>query len=317
MSNTERKKKKIKVKNKNKQEAGILGIVTYIVIIMLTASYLFTFVATNKNVLFGYTARIVVTGSMEPEIAVNSISIIKVCGIDEINEGDIICFNYSQDIIHRVVTKTVNESGLEVVHTKGDANEFVDSIEVNSDMIVGKVIYVFNGTSKFIDKYSIRPGELDGTTLSKDIVLGCCAIGLFIWLMGALLNLIGIAYKTFSRRDRLKGATNMYLSDMDSLVVYRDILNDLIENAPKNTKDTRFEYYGNKIAKVMAEAEILKLHTELRSFKKKIKYCMYIHRLGTLLDRDSKQGKKPDMSISDIIRYCKEYNEEHENKHTD
>ena len=186
-----RKRKTVKtVKDKRtKQSLGIFSFFIYLIGVLLLVTYLFSYLTNNRNDLFGYTARIVATGSMEPAVKVNSLNIIKYCDMDEINEGDIICFNYSQDIIHRVVTKTTNEDGLDVVHTKGDANEFTDSIEVNSDMIVGKVVYTFNKASEFIDKYSIRPGELDGATLSKDIIITCCILAVIIWLLGVLLDL--------------------------------------------------------------------------------------------------------------------------------
>lgn len=313
-----RKKRKSKQrKEKVKQGLSIFSFIVYLVGILILATYLLSFLTNTRNSLFGYTARIVATGSMEPTIKVNSINIIKMCDIDEIKQGDIVCFNYSQDIIHRVVNKTVNEQGLEVVHTKGDANEFTDSIEVNSDMIVGKVVYIFNGASTFIDKYSIRPGELDGTTLSKDIILSCCVIGLVIWFISFLIDLGIMAYKTLSKRDRFNGLINMYLNDIDELVIYRDILQDLLDSTTKNEVETRCAYYGNKIAKVKAEAEILRLHSEIRSFKKNIKYCIYSNRLGVLLDREDKHAKENEMSIKDIIDYCGDFESELENKPTE
>ena len=301
-------------KQKNKQGLGLFSFVIYLIAIAILVLYFISFMTNTRNSLFGYTARIVATGSMEPTIKVNSINIIKICDIDEIKEGDIVCFNYSQDIIHRVVTKTTNEQGLDVVHTKGDANEFTDSIEVNSDMIVGKVVYIFNDASNFINKYSIRPGELDGTTLSKDIILTCCIIGAIIWLISSLIDLCIMIYKTLSKRDRFKGLVNMYLNDIDELVIYRDILKDLLNGTVKNETETKFEYYGNKIAKVKAEAEILRLHNEIREFKKNIKYCVYSNRLGVFIDKADKHDRESEVSINDIIDYCKDFNDKPENK---
>ena len=115
--------------------------------------------------------------------------------------------------------------------------------------------------------------------------------------------------KTLNKRDRFRGLINMYLNDIDELVMYRDILQDLMNDTTENTKESRFQYYGNKIAKVKAEAEILRLHNEIASFKKNIKYCVYGNRLGILLDKEDKRSKEDEVTIKEIIDYCTEFNE--------
>lgn len=94
-----------------------------------------TFILTGSDSIFGYTVRIVISGSMEPTIPVYTVNIVKKCDISDIRRGDIILYNYKSDIIHRVID--INTDGSLI--TQGDANEVPDEISVSADMFIGKV----------------------------------------------------------------------------------------------------------------------------------------------------------------------------------
>lgn len=94
-----------------------------------------TFILTGSDNIFGYTIRIVISGSMEPTIPVYTVNIVKKCSISDIKKGDIILYNYKSDIIHRVID--INTDGSLI--TQGDANEVPDEISVSADMFIGKV----------------------------------------------------------------------------------------------------------------------------------------------------------------------------------
>lgn len=94
-----------------------------------------TFILTGSDSIFGYTVRIVISGSMEPTIPVYTVNIVKKCSISDIKKGDIILYNYKSDIIHRVID--INTDGSLI--TQGDANEVPDEISVSADMFIGKV----------------------------------------------------------------------------------------------------------------------------------------------------------------------------------
>lgn len=84
--------------------------------------------------------RIVLSGSMEPEILTGSVAYIqKNVKSEDIEVGDIIAFNIGEDktVIHRVVS--INEDELQFI-TKGDANEEVDFSPVSFSNYEGKVI---------------------------------------------------------------------------------------------------------------------------------------------------------------------------------
>ena len=83
----------------------------------------------------------IATGSMEPELHVGDVAIIKKCKANELEEGDII--EYQLDgytVIHRIIYKS-QENGKFVFITKGDNNNIEDSREVTENQIIGKVIF--------------------------------------------------------------------------------------------------------------------------------------------------------------------------------
>lgn len=132
-----------------------------------------TFVFTGSDATFGYTARIVISGSMEPAIPVYTVNIVKECDISDINKGDIILYRYRSDIIHRVVS--VETNGTEtVLITQGDANERPDEIEIKSNMVIGKVVKTLGWT-----RYILKPLKC-GNRSSFQMILFICIIGIYI-----------------------------------------------------------------------------------------------------------------------------------------
>jgi signal peptidase len=239
--------------------------------------------------VFGYTARIVASGSMEPEVKVNSLTIIKKCDIKDIKENDIICFNYSQDVVHRVIEIATNESGITVLHTKGDANEKADDIEVYDDMLVGKVVHTFNNLAPIIAEYSVSPGEIDGVTLSRNIVTVLVIFGLVLFIAAWIASLINIIIKSFVKEDNLDKNIDKYLQDIDELLLYREMLKQLKEYKVENSKDNKLNFINNRIARAKAEVEMKNLHYAIKDFKKSVKHCMYINKLGDKLNKHNKK----------------------------
>lgn len=94
----------------------------------------------------GYSFMQVLTGSMEPNIPVNSIIAVKKVELEEIQVNDVISF-YSDDPLlqgnvntHRVIQVLDQEDRISF-RTKGDANAIADRYEVRGEKIVGKVIF--------------------------------------------------------------------------------------------------------------------------------------------------------------------------------
>jgi signal peptidase I len=97
---------------------------------------------------------VVSSGSMEPELKVNDVLIVRDGGSwEELNVGDIIVFNRPEGgdrvIVHRIVDTDVDgDDGEMMIRTKGDANPASipgTDYPIKQDDYIGKVIYVIPG----------------------------------------------------------------------------------------------------------------------------------------------------------------------------
>ena len=83
----------------------------------------------------------IATGSMEKELFVGDVAIIKKCNANELNVGDIIEYQMEgYTVIHRIAEKRQKNSEFYFV-TKGDNNKSPDAEEVTEDQLIGKVIF--------------------------------------------------------------------------------------------------------------------------------------------------------------------------------
>lgn len=89
-----------------------------------------------------YQVKVVLSGSMEPDIMIGSIVIIKPAKIYDV--GDVITFgkdNKSEvPVTHRIIERK-EEFGVVSYITKGDANKSGDPGEVKQNEIIGKVLF--------------------------------------------------------------------------------------------------------------------------------------------------------------------------------
>ncbi len=116
--------------------ASLIGVMGMILIIAVIAVMLPLFAPK----LLGYGTYDVVSGSMEPEIPVGSLVLVKEADPQEVAEGEVIAFSSEKDqsvvITHRVVE---NDKANEQFITKGDANELKDMNPVPYSNLVGRV----------------------------------------------------------------------------------------------------------------------------------------------------------------------------------
>lgn len=109
------------------------------------------FSAPDSSGLFGFKGYTVVSGSMEPEIAVGDFIIVEMDPYKAVETGDVVTFEYNTEIVtHRVVNRT--EEGLV---TKGDANNIQDQGFVTEDSYIGikkMVIPYFGYVITFLQK---------------------------------------------------------------------------------------------------------------------------------------------------------------------
>lgn len=136
----------------------LIYIILALVIMWNLIKVIKTFMNPNENPsVFGIKTFCIISKSMEPEIQINDIVIIKEVEESEINRGDIITFiKNGETITHRVVN-TENKEGKKYYTTQGDANNTRDFTEITFENIEGKYIGKIPKIGKilvvFKDKY--------------------------------------------------------------------------------------------------------------------------------------------------------------------
>lgn len=162
----------------------VMSILIGFIIITTILSVFFTYYKSqNKPInLFGYSIFYVVTPSMEPELEVGDVILVKSVNPQDINFEDIITYksNYGllsgNYITHRVDSIEGEGENL-IFRTKGDANDEVDEEIVTPDKIVG-VFQKKLGFIKFI--MSLLSNKL--------VFLLIIILPLFVFLVMQLIN---------------------------------------------------------------------------------------------------------------------------------
>lgn len=97
-----------------------------------------------------YKGFVILTGSMTPDIGVDSVIIVKNIEFDSIKAGDVITFRADGIITHRVVNILRDKDGKAYLQTKGDANNRNDDFKIYENDIIGKVVCVIPYLGKII-----------------------------------------------------------------------------------------------------------------------------------------------------------------------
>ena len=128
---------------KRKKRMSILRILFVIIIIVVLYNILLLVITSANDAknwsLFGYQAYAVTSNSMEPEINIGDVVIVRTCKEEDIHENDIITFYQNGYINTHRVAEIVDMDGKKFI-TKGDNNNAEDSKEVEFADIKGKVI---------------------------------------------------------------------------------------------------------------------------------------------------------------------------------
>lgn len=129
-----------------------------VILIIFSVFVLFKVITTKQGEvpnIFGYSLFRVVTGSMEPQIPVDSLIIVKKTPAEELQVGDVISF-YSRDPslrgevnTHRIVEIRLEDRGY-VFSTKGDANNVLDRYDTLEEDLLGKVVFSSNLFGRFV-----------------------------------------------------------------------------------------------------------------------------------------------------------------------
>lgn len=133
-----------KIKDGNRRKI-IFRIVIYILIIpiIIYNISLIVFSIINKNetpCFFGIKTFVIVSGSMQPDLMIGDIVIVKNCDKKDINVGDIISYRSGQSVITHRIVEFIESDGQTGYITKGDNNNVKDNVVVKFEDIEGKYI---------------------------------------------------------------------------------------------------------------------------------------------------------------------------------
>ena len=127
----------------NKKEKINISTIIVIVLFVLCILYIFCSLRAAKNhrllFIFGYSYSVVPTDSMEPNIHVDDVTLIKKVDYEDLELEDVIVYyNHESNIfvVHRI--KGYFDDGS--FKTKGDNNQYYDEIHITEDNYIGKVV---------------------------------------------------------------------------------------------------------------------------------------------------------------------------------
>ncbi len=128
--------------------AGVRFLATVLLFLLVFWVFFEVFNAKRQGrvpTFFGYSFSVVVTGSMEPDIHVGELLIVRETDMETIEVGDDILFVSQsgivagQHVVHRVVEKGTDEKGL-YFRTQGVNNSVADTDRVRASNFVGKAV---------------------------------------------------------------------------------------------------------------------------------------------------------------------------------
>lgn len=128
--------------------------------------------------IMGYEVYEVVSGSMEPEIPVDSVCYVKPVAPEQLAEGEVIAFLKSESdvVVHRVV---YNKTSLGELVTKGDNNNVEDPDPVPYAAVIGRVEMHLPLVGRFMALYA--------STVGKVYLLLAAACGVMFIMLGGRL----------------------------------------------------------------------------------------------------------------------------------
>ena len=108
----------------------VIGFIVLVLVIFISGYFRFQLIG-------------IASGSMYPSIKKgDAVMVDKKQKIEDLKVGDIIAYRKDDKIIiHRIVSKEMNQDGTIAVDTKGDANNTNDNVEVTNNELVGKITF--------------------------------------------------------------------------------------------------------------------------------------------------------------------------------
>ncbi len=128
-----------------KKAISIISDIVFVIVIVavIAGSFMFAINKDPEKDIFGYRVYNVLSASMEPEIGVGDLVVVKVKSGEEVQRGDVITYYPIGDnvttVTHRVIN-TMMKDGQVYIETKGDAVDQADPM-ITADEVVGVVAF--------------------------------------------------------------------------------------------------------------------------------------------------------------------------------
>lgn len=169
-----------------KNKMGPVDIISLVLIILMLPPLFFNCVLIAKGFIdkttvpsvFGFSPLAVETNSMEPVFSGGDLILIKKTDIESLQIDDVISYyeptvqDHSVVVTHRIVDITVNDDGLKLFTTKGDANNVNDSNKIPESEIVGEYIGHIDNAGKLVMFMSTSTGVLVCVVLPFAVIIG-------------------------------------------------------------------------------------------------------------------------------------------------
>lgn len=142
--------------NKNKAVKNIkriIGLCIFSIIIVIVYNAFLISISntdTEQKYVFGFKAFAIETSSMEPELKIGDVIIVKKCKSEDLKVGDIITFRSRGELITHRITEIHEETNR--YSTKGDKNTLNDIEKVKFKEIEGKKVLKISGFWNFLQK---------------------------------------------------------------------------------------------------------------------------------------------------------------------
>ena len=126
-----------------------VNILTTVLLVFLVALVVLVFVVRltgNSPSIFGYHVFRVSSGSMEPELHIGDVILVKNVGVEELAEGDTITYKGDEGefadkmITHRVIEAPHEENGIWYLRTQGIAEGTYPDPEITYSQVEGKFV---------------------------------------------------------------------------------------------------------------------------------------------------------------------------------
>lgn len=250
----------------NRKIASLMGLIVSIIFIIIIIQDILGIASMDDRAKkIGYRPVIVVTGSMEPAIEVNSISIMEYCSIEDIEIGDILMFldPYKNiNITHRVVNIEKDGEGRPIyLNTKGDANESIDDINITSELVVGRITKTYNWAAPYLSKVMLEPGEINSAAIVQ-LFLGITVAMALVVIVGYNIIIMVMSLIIASRGQRY---FEVYLTELE------ESIGEIERNMEELRDIAKCGGNKNRLAKARAIREIKLFKETTKDFNRAMK----------------------------------------------